>query len=208
MRTGCSHTQLACSHILVLGGIVKKIRRMKQTLLLLITLFCATYSTKIFSQNNKLQADSLIKKIEYYIDKNIETEGVIVHICGVNGQKMKLRTNNGEIIKIVPKDSLKSFDASFNKKRVKIQGIVKEFRIDKNEIDKMEKEKKLLCHIDNTPCKDSVWVNNKKKSGQADALSNQDIEKLRTMMVQTGKSYVSIITIFAEKVEIIDDEEK
>ena len=178
---------------------------MKQRLILLTTLFCVIYSAKTFSQSNKLQADSLIKKIEYYLDKNIETDGVVIHICGVDGKKMKLQTDNGEIIKVVPKDSLNSFDASFYKKRVKIQGIVKEFRIDKNDIDKMEKEKKLLCHIDNTPCKDSVWVNNKKKSGKVDALSNQDIEKLRTTMVQTGKSYVSIITIFAEKVEIIDD---
>ena len=188
------------------GDSTKKIRQMKQKLILLITLFCVTYSTKVFSQINKLQADSLIKNIEYYIDKSIETDGVIVHICGVNGKKMKFQTDNGEIIKIVPKDSLNSFDASFYKKRVKIQGIVKEFLTDKNYIDKMEKEKKLLCHIDNTPCIDSVWVNNKKKSGKADALSNHDIEKLRTTMEQTGKSYVPIITIFAEKVEIIDDE--
>lgn len=178
---------------------------MKQRLILIITLICATYSTKTFSQINKLQADSLIKKIECYIDKRVETDGIIIHICGVNAKKMKFQTDNGEIIKIVPKDSLNSFDASFYKRRVKIQGIVKEFRIDKNYIDKMEKEKKLLCHIDNTPCKDSVWINNKKESGKADALSNQDIEKLRTTMEQTGKSYVSIMTIFAEKVEIIDD---
>lgn len=178
---------------------------MKQRLILIITLICATYSTKTFSQINKLQADSLIKKIECYIDKSVEIDGIIIHICGVNGKKMKFQTDNGEIIKIVPKDSLNSFDASFYKRRVKIQGIVKEFRIDKNYIDKMEKEKKLLCHIDNTPCKDSVWINKKKESGKADALSSQDIEKLRTTMEQTGKSYVSIITIFAEKVEIIDD---
>jgi len=175
---------------------------------LLVTLICVAFSTNTFSQIYKMQADSLVKNIENYIYKSIETEGVIVHICGVDGKKMKLKTENGEIIKIVPKDSLNSFDESFYKKRVKIQGIVSEFRIDKNYIDKMENEKKLLCHIDNSPCKDSEWVNNKKQSGKADAISKQDIERLRTKMEQTGKTYVSIITIFADKVEIIDDIKK
>lgn len=77
---------------------------MKQRLILLTTLFCVIYSAKTFSQSNKLQADSLIKKIEYYLDKNIETDGVVIHICGVDGKKMKLQTDNGEIIKVVPKD--------------------------------------------------------------------------------------------------------
>jgi len=148
---------------------------------------------------------SLISGIEKYRDTKVEIEGYIVHICGVDGKKMKLMTDSGEIIKIIPKDSLGSFDESFYKKRVKVQGIVKESRIEKSEIDKIEKDVALLCHIDHTPCKDSAWVNNQIKKGTAENMSQQDIEKLREKMRQTGKDYISVITIVAEKVEVIEE---
>ncbi len=95
----------------------------------------------------KLAADSLIINIDKYCKTKVEIEGVIVHICGVDRKKMKLKTERGAIIKIVPQDSLNSFDKSFFKKKIKVQGIVKESRIEKSYIDKMEKERTLLCHI-------------------------------------------------------------
>jgi hypothetical protein len=177
---------------------------MNQRLALLIILFCILSNTKIYSQIYKLDADSLIENIEKYNDKNVVVEGVIIHICGVDGKKMKLKTDKGEIIKIAPKDSLNSFDNSFYKKRIRVLGIVKESHIDNSYIDKIEKGKNILCHIDNTPCKDSAWINNKKQSGTADAISKQNIEKLRFKMKETGKNFIPTITIFAEKIEIIE----
>ena len=156
----------------------------------------------------KVVADSLIVNIDKYRDTKVETEGVIVHVCGVDGGKMKLKTESGAIIKIVPNDSLSKFDASLYKKRIKVKGFVKEFRTEKNYIDKMEKEGTLLCHIDNTPCKDSAWVKRKIESGAAEKISKRDIAKLRKRMEQTEKSYVSVITIFAKKIEIIKETEK
>ena len=130
-------------------------------------------------------------------------EGIVIHVCGVDGKKMKLSTENGSIIKILPKDSLTSFDKSFFKKKVKVQGLVNELRIGKSYIDRLEKDKVLLCHIDHTPCKDSVWVRELKESGSANALSKKDTDKLMQIMEQTGKEYISVIIIVAEKVEII-----
>jgi hypothetical protein len=179
---------------------------MKQRILLIVLTitFAICYNSQCVSQVlTKVSADSLISNIDKYHDSRVEIVGHIVHICGVDGKKMKLQTENGAIIKISPKDSLVSFDTSFYKKRVKISGIVKEYRIEKDYIDKMEKEKTLLCHIDNTPCKDSDWVNYQVKKGTADAISKKDIEKLREIIKYTQKNYVSIITVFAEKVEII-----
>ena len=165
-------------------------------------------NTKVFAQINKVHADSLIKNISFYENKKVETEGLIIHICSVDGKKMKLKTESGAIIKIVPQDSSTSFNDSLYNKRVRIYGIVKEFRIEQPEMDKMEKDKNLLCHIDHTPCKDSAWVNGKKKAGIADSLSKKDIQELKTNMEQTHKNYISVITIFAEKYDIIEEEKK
>lgn len=172
---------------------------------ILITIFMVGYENTSLSQVFKsINADSLVLNIDKYRNTKVEVEGIVIHICGVDGKKMKLKTESGAIIKIVPKDSLDNFDNLFYKKRVKVQGIVKEYRIEKNYIDKMEKEKTLLCHIDNTPCKDSAWVNDQIKKGNSDAISKQDIDKLRSTMEQKRHDYVSVITIFSEKVEIIE----
>lgn len=170
-------------------------------------LICCT-SIKKNQEITKVVADSLIVNIDKYNGTKVETEGVIIHVCGVNGRKMKLKTESGEIIKIVPQDSLASFDKSFYKKRIRVQGFVKESRIEKPYLDMIEKERTLLCHIDNTPCKDSAWVKRQKNAGIADSLSNRDILRLREKMEQTQKDYISVITILAEKCEIIEEKTK
>lgn len=153
----------------------------------------------------RISADSLIVGIDKYRNTEVEVEGLIIYVCSFNGKKLKLETKNGEIIKIVQKDSLASFDTSLYNKRVKVKGIVKESRIDKTYIDKMEKEKTLLCHIDNTPCKDSAWVSRQVAAGRADRLSKRDIDKLRSIMKKTNRDYVSVVSIIAEECEIVEE---
>jgi len=179
---------------------------MKHGILIIIlfsTVFISCNNVKTNHEVVKLSADSLIANIDKYCNTKVETEGVITHICGVDGKKMKLKTESGEIIKIVPNDSIGSFDTSYYKKKIKVRGIVSESRIEISFIDKMEKEKALLCHIDHTPCKDTAWVNYQIKKGVADTISKQDIEKLKIKLKQIKKKYISVVTIVAEKVEII-----
>lgn len=177
-------------------------------IILLASLLVCCNGIKKNHEIAKVAADSLVVNINKYINTKVETEGIIIHICGVNGKKMKLRAESGAIIKIVPQDSLTRFDTSFYKKRVRVQGFVKESRIEIPYIDSMEREKTLLCHIDHTPCKDSAWVNRQKKAGVADSLSQKDILKLKKKMEQTQKSYVSVITIIADKYEVVEEKAK
>jgi hypothetical protein len=156
----------------------------------------------------KVPADSLVAHIDEYRDAGVEVEGLVVHICGVDGRKMKLMTAGGAIVKIVPRDSSESFDKSFHKKMVKVQGVAKESRIERLYFDTMEREKALLCHIDHTPCKDSTWVSGQRESGAADSLSRRDIGRLRSTMERSGKSYVSVVTVVAERVEIVEEPPK
>lgn len=160
-----------------------KIRLLILTITTTILVCCSNKRQNL----TKVSADELVAKIENYCDNRVETEGTIVHICGVNKKKMKLITTNGSTIKIVPQDTLACFDRSLYKKKIKVSGIVKEQRIGKKHIDKLGKEKTILCHIDHSPCTDSAWVEKKIKNGGADGISEKAINKLNTTMQETQK---------------------
>ena len=151
----------------------------------------------------EVNADDLVENIDAYIDSRLVTEGTIVHICSVDGKKMKLRTDNGAIIKIVPFDLAEKFDSLLYKKRVIIHGVVKESRISDAMIAEKEQAKVLLCHIDNSSCKDSAWVNRQVQNGRSDSLSMVSTDQLKETMERAGKDYVSVVFIVAERVDII-----
>lgn len=181
---------------------------MKRILLITVLLTAIILSCNVPATNETIEivnADSLIKNIKKYSNKTIEIEGLIVHVCGVDGKKMKLKTENGDIIKIVPFDSTLQFNNTYNSKTIRVQGKITEFKLEKNSIDSLEKEKKILCHIDNTPCKDREWVENKIKKGIADSLSKRGIDGLKEKMLRTGDDYVTVLTMVAEKIKIKDE---
>lgn len=173
------------------------------TLALIIPLIISCKSQSSNQGFTKVNSDSLIANIDNYLNSKVEIEGTIVHICGVDGKKMKLKTNGGEIIKIIPQDSFETFSKDLYKKRIKIQGIVKVSKLENTSIDRIEQEKTLLCHIDYTPCKDEEWVDRQIKANIADSLSYKTIKKLRATMDKTGKDYISIITIHESDFVII-----
>ena len=175
------------------------------TVLLTAVLLSCDYS-KTKQGFEKVNADFVLNNIEDYLNCKIEIEGFIIHVCGVDGEKMKLKTANGETIKIVPLDSNLRFDGSYYKKSICVQGEITESRLEIHLIDSLEKEKTLLCHIDRTPCKDKKWIENQIKKGISDSISKRDIETLKEKMLQTGKDYVSVFTIIAENILIIDEE--
>jgi hypothetical protein len=171
--------------------------------ILLIILLTGCKNRNTTNDTSQVDPDSLIVNLDKYVDKYVVTEGNIIHVCGATRRKLKLKTAGGDIIKIVPMDSTALFDESYYKKRIKVHGIVKETRLDKSYIDSMETEKILLCHVDNTPCKDTAWIAYQIKYGKADSISNHDIEKLRKKMANSHRDYIPVVTILADKYEII-----
>ena len=149
-----------------------------------------------------VSADSLIVNIDKYVKRRVKTEGFIAHICGVDGKKMKLMSDSGEVIVILSRDNNR-FDSSLYEKRISVYGLVKEERLSKKYIDEKEKEKAILCHVDQRPCKDTKWIQAKVEAGVADSLSQKGIEKLRQKMAKQGKDYVSIVSIVCEQYEVI-----
>ncbi len=152
----------------------------------------------------KVDADSLVENIAIFDKHLIETQGKIIHICGVDGKKMKLLTNNNSIIKIEPSNKLVRFDDSLYDKTILVRGMVSESRLSAAVIENHKIEKVLLCHIDHSPCKDSIWVDNKIKSGVSDSISAKAIRKLKNKMTETQKDYISVITIIADTFQVIE----
>lgn len=172
-----------------------------KTYLIAITTALCLMSVTAFSKSEKVDADFLIKNVEKYINKKVEIVGKVAHICGVDGLKMKIKTAaNGEI-KVIPDKNLSKIDFSLYDKNVRVIGRVKEIRLNEAYVDKMEKELALLCSIDKSPCKDSVWVKKQWENGKAKESSKQATSKLRERIRNSKKGYLSIVTIVAEKIE-------
>lgn len=193
---------MVCVMLLMLNLKLKV--NMKYKIIVFLGITITLFYNKAISQTVKLNADSLIVNIEKYIDKTVEVEGNVAHICGVDAMKMKIKSNSGADIKIIPNEKLGKIDFSINKKNVKVIGKVSEFRIDTNFVVKLEKDQALLCSIDKSACIDSIWVKKKWESGTAANSSKEATLKLRERIKNSPKGYVTLVTIIAEKIEVIE----
>ena len=155
----------------------------------------------ITQKNVKVDADSLILDIETYVGKNVEIEGDVIHICPVNGKKIKLKTAQGNIIKIVPDGTaFQKFDKSLNKQHIHVTGQVSEDRVERERILQYAKNGTLLCHIDYTRCIDGAWVDKMNASGDASKYIEDMTKKLTDEMQKTKKNYISVVKITATNV--------
>jgi len=150
----------------------------------------------------EVNADELVENIDAYIDSRLVTEGTIVHICSVDGKRMKLKTDRGVIIKIVPFDPTQSFDTLFYKKRVAIQGVVKESRISDTMIAEQEKSSVVYCSYDSDSCTNSSQVGPKANVSDI-SRSENELANPKQTLERAGKDYVSVVFIVAERVDII-----
>lgn len=179
-------------------------RQLPLFLLLTTLIYTSCYMTPKQQVVTPVKADSLIVNIHQFDSKLVETQGTVAHVCGVDFQKIKLKTENGEIIKVVPSDSTETFDKSLTKKRVIIRGIARETKLTRAEIEKTKQESKLLCHVDHKPCKDAEWIQRQEKLGHANTILEREYKKLIAKMQQTGLDHISIVIIQADQIEVIE----
>lgn len=166
-------------------------------------LFLACKNKATDNNITTIAADSLKKNVESFAGRYIATEGTVIHVCPVNGLKIKLRADDGSIIKVTTGNTFPQFDQDWNGKKVRITGTVREERIPRSVIDSVAANEVLLCHIDHTPCIDSAWVKNKKKQGVASSISEKETGLLKAEMEKTGKEYISVTVLVADKIEEI-----
>lgn len=147
-------------------------------------------------------ADDYVYYLEADVDKTITLEGKILHVCPIEHLKIKLRLDDGEIIRVFNADK-SPFDKEWNGKTVRVKGKLEKMDIPRETINKNYKEKKLLCHIDHTPCIDEKWIQNRWKDNSAEDMLERDNKKLQKKLRDTKRNYVQVFTIQSEHIEEI-----
>ena len=154
--------------------------------------YCRNAETNV----ENVDADELVKNIESYVGKNVSIVGEAIHVCPVKGRKLKLKTAEGNIIKVTPAPGgFEKFDKELNGKRLSITGKVFEQHVSRERIEQYAKELTLQCHIDYSACIDSEWVKGMFSAGKAEKYVEDITEKLMGKMRASGKDYVSITGI-------------
>ncbi len=174
----------------------------------IVFILCGILFLSCRSQSNTdmpplITADSLATHITQFSGKKVTVEGKIIHVCPVDGKKMKLSGRNRQIVKIILPDSSARFEHSLTGKTLQISGTVSETRISRAYIDSIEAAGLLLCHIDHNPCNDSVWIANMHKQGKAEQNLQRTVTNLRQIMTTQGRDYVSVIVLVADKIKEI-----
>ncbi len=174
----------------------------------IVFILCGILFLSCRSQSNTdmpplITADSLATHITQFSGKKVTVEGKIIHVCPVDGKKMKLSGRNRQIVKIILSDSSARFEHSLTGKTLQISGTVSETRISRAYIDSIEDAGLLLCHIDHNPCNDSVWIANMHKQGKAEQNLQRTVTNLRQIMTTQGRDYVSVIVLVADKIKEI-----
>lgn len=144
-----------------------------------------------------------IHYLEPQLNSRLTLEGEVVHVCPIQGKKMKLKLDDGEIMKVTSTDGTPFEATQWNNKRVRITGKLGDLKLSRKEIADTYADKKLLCHIDHTPCIDTRWVNNRWQDGSGNDILQRDNEALQLKMRQTENNYIQVFTITAEKIELL-----
>jgi len=151
-------------------------------------------------KNNPLKKEGHTHYLEADLGRDITLDGEIIHVCPVDGLKMKLKLADGEIIRVTsPDDS--PFSKEWNHKKIRVSGKLDSTKLPREVINANKKDKKILCHIDHTPCYDEEWINNKWKNGSAESLLERDHRKLEMKMRETKQNYIQVFSITASEIE-------
>ncbi|MDR3141286.1 MAG: hypothetical protein LBU37_06140 [Tannerellaceae bacterium] len=149
---------------------------------------------------NKKQTDKYTHYLEPEAGKETTLEGEIIHVCPIEGKKMKLRLSDGEIICVLPAIDEPFAKTQWDQKKVKITGLLQEAQLPRTTIVANYQDKKILCHIDHSPCTDIRWIENRWKDGSAERLLERDNENLQQRMYKTKLNYVQIFSITANQI--------
>lgn len=176
---------------------------MKKLFILLVGVLLFACQPKPVSVTKVIAADTLAMQIDKYAGQEVAVEGKILHVCPVDGSKMKL-VNNRQIIKIIPPTRDGKFERHWTGKHIRVQGKVREERLSSAYIDSLYHAGSLLCHIDFSPCNDTAWVAAKHRQGKAMEIVEHYNKFFKYEMQRTGKDYISVVVLEAIKTEEIE----
>jgi hypothetical protein len=123
-------------------------RKVFLSTLFMTTVLLGCNNQRINQAIEKVNADVLIRNYEKYSNSTIVTEGLIIHVCSADGGKMQLKTESGEIIKIVPFDSSTKFDNAYYKKAIQTMNQLVHKLHRKSSFSKIERPNLSLMHYE------------------------------------------------------------
>jgi hypothetical protein len=76
-----------------------------------------------------------------FVDKELQLEGLITHVCSHSGKRMFMQNPEGDLkLKITTNEEMGPFDKALEGSNVQVIGVFKEERIDAADVDQMEKD--------------------------------------------------------------------
>ncbi len=153
-----------------------------------------------------LGVDALIAGIDAYAGSRVSVEGVVVHVCPIDGKKMKLKGDGGGALHVENSRPEERYDPALKDKRVVVTGLVSEKRIDEAYIDGLEKafekETGSVCHVDKTRCKGKLDLADEEKREKARKAFAEKMAAMRKQVRESAKGYVSVVTVQSDSVEV------
>jgi len=76
-----------------------------------------------------------------FVDKNLQVEGLVTHVCSHSGKRMFIQNQDGDLkLKITTNEDMAAFDKELEGSNVQVVGTFMEERISEADVDQMEKE--------------------------------------------------------------------
>ena len=181
----------------------------------LIILSCGQGNKENKSQNveenivyEQLILDSLLAKTENYIDKNVSFKGTVSHVCQHGGQKMFLfSTSDEETMKVTPGENYSEFQVELEGSTIKVEGIIREQRIDETYLAEWEAEvkqnKKEVSEGEDQEVKEHVG--GQMGDHERTNVDMEKIQQLREKIEATEKGYLSNFSVECVNYEILEE---
>ncbi len=142
--------------------------------------------------------DQVMVDIQAYVDKQIQIEGVVNHVCKHGGKRMFIMGEDPDVaIKITPNEEIGVFEQELVGSSVVVNGVVKELRIDEeyvanleNEADDVSKSEAMHDHSGGT------------HDEEADNEKKAQIDAMRSKIAESENGYYSQFWIEASKFEV------
>jgi uncharacterized lipoprotein YehR (DUF1307 family) len=144
------------------------------------------------TENVYISVDSLLNVVENFVDQPIKVKGFVTHTCSHSGKRCFITGDDqGASFRIEAGGVIERFDASLVGSEIEVDGIVREYRLEKEKID--ESEAKL---------EDAKTSG--EKSGEHCESEMQNIQQMRAWMQERGLDYYAIYYIDGEKYQVVD----
>lgn len=152
------------------------------------------------SEVKVMQAHDLLKQAADYVDKEVQVEGTVVHVCQHGGKRMFIKSEMDTTdtrLKITTGEDISAFKAEDEGSKVVVTGILKEERIDEEYLSKWEEE--VMAEAG----EDHRIHDGKHGEGEThdDHSADEDLAKIenyRNQIAESDKDYLAFYSIEAK----------